>query len=363
MSQYTSAGRIPEFETKAIEQLGIQANVLKQKLINAIEANLSTRNHAVSYDPADRSLFEPAVDFSATINLQQTGMYSYVFYSLLEVKELVEQYETTHCVKVNKSDLYFSLAYTSALNNATINSSTYWELCITEESQATGASYNPVTALRDILSRMTIVTTSVELGLEVNNLYNDLKVQYTWIGGFAHNLLQLTDPSIFSYFACGLRNRTGSGWLNTPGIEMPKMYAQELINALCILTEATLKLRPALTPFSHRTIGTLFTNLDAQNPAVSALVGKPGPTGGLFATYPTTSQSDFNANFPRLISAIKTGTQTDDEVKAHLLYGAYMLRNKVLHNFDSSLVYYNDVSLFYDAIAIAFGAVSAALSI
>lgn len=200
-------------------------------------------------------------------------------------------------------------------------------------------------------------------GFDLNPLYKDLKNRYNWIGGFAHNLVKLTDPSIFSYFACGIRNRAGAGWLNTAVIEMPKMYAQELINALCILTEATLKLRPALTPFRHKTIGVLFSNLDAQTPSVSALVGKPSSNSGLFLTYPTGSTAEFNTNFSLLASALKTGNLTDDDAKAHLLYGAYMLRNKVLHNYDTALAYYNNVPLFFDAIAISFGAIAAALNI
>ena len=138
---------------------------------------------------------------------------------------------------------------------------------------------------------------------------------------------------------------------------MTRIYCQELINSLCILCEANLKNIPAVT---ENMMGPIINNnLPTINANVSAVVGVSNPPSGLFLRYPTRNEVDFNNSFPLLITAIKTNSLTEEEVKAHLIYGAYMLRNKTLHDYNPNLVYYNNPQLFLDTIGALFGAVCA----
>jgi len=140
---------------------------------------------------------------------------------------------------------------------------------------------------------------------------------------------------------------------------MTKIYSQELVNILCILNEANLKNYPAVTRNMYGQI--INHDLANVNVAVSTIVGQShlNPTTGLFATFPSGTDAEFNNSFPLLVAAIKTNTLSSDSLKAHLIYGAYMLRNKSLHDFNQGLVYYNNNALFIDAIGLLFASISA----
>ncbi|MEO6979494.1 MAG: hypothetical protein ABI113_13985 [Mucilaginibacter sp.] len=360
----TIGPRKPTFGINIKNELLTTARVFKEQMLRKVEELLAQRDHTGNYLPGDRDIFQPYVDFSL-VTLDNVSLYSYVIQSAWDVKELITAYEDEHNVKINKTDLYFSLAMNSVLINSTINASIYWELSQQEESMAGGITHNSITAIQDILNRFTVVTNAIELGLETNNFYCDLKSRYSWLGTFSTNIVQMDNPAGFSYFASSIRNRAGSGWLDTVGIDLPKMYGQELINALSILVEALLKLRPNLTSFSNRQFANILNGLSLQNPGVAAIIGNNNvnPNTGLFLNYPSGSITDFNANFPLLIAKIKSGTLNDEELKAYLIWGTYMLRNKGLHNYDANLVYYNNPTLFHDAIGLNFASVSAVLQL
>lgn len=245
----------------------------------------------------------------------------------------------------------------SVYNNSTINASIYWELSQQEEANTQGARYNPIVSLQNTIQRFSSAISPIEYGLRENTFYNRLLDNYTWIGDFKTNMLKLHDPETFSYFSSGLRNRAIAYWLKVHFTDMTKMYGQELLNSLCILGESLLKAKPAVT---HQTLGKIINyDLVVVNPVISAKVGTghTTPKTGFWITYPTNTTAEFNTNFPRLINHINTNTLSDDELKAHLVWGLYMLRNKALHDYDPTLCYYGNSQLFLDAIGLALACV------
>jgi hypothetical protein len=233
----------------------------------------------------------------------------------------------------------------------------YWELSQEEESHTQGATFNAAIAINNTIGKFSSVINPINLSLNSNQLYSGLRDNYAFINDFTTILSGLHTPELFAYFSSALRFRQVDYWLQNDFTAMTKIYSQELINSLCILSEANLKNYPAVTQSMFGNI--INTDLTNINAAVSALVGVSNPASGLFVTYPSRTETDFNTSFPILVNAIKANNLTADNLKAHLIYGAYMLRNKSLHDFNPSLVYYNNKVLFSDTIGLLFGAVSA----
>lgn len=348
--------RKPTFARHDIKGFTTTATILKGRLISEIERRLNQRSVTASYLRTDDRLFEPFVDFMV-IDLQGREFPSFIFEIGFQILEVVEKYEVDNRLKVNKSHLYFGLALASIGKVSTINASIYWELCQKEEAHTLGAAYNPALSLQNTINKFTSAINPIEYGLIENILYKHLLDTYPWFGNFQTNLLTLADPWIFSYFSSGLRNKANNYWLKSNFTEMSKMYAQELLNALCILGESLLKQKPGVT---RHTLGQIINHdLNGVNAAVSAIVGVSRPAAtGLWLAYPTGTKAEFDTNFPLLITRLKSApTLSDNEVKAYVIYGIYMLRNKALHDYDPTLVYYTNRSIFLDAIGLALAGV------
>ena len=260
-------------------------------------------------------------------------------------------------VFINKSHLYFGLSLNSIYLNDTINAMIYWELSQVEESHTQGATFNAATAINNTIGKFSSVINPITLSLNSNQLYSGLRDNYTFINDFTTILSGLHTPELFAYFSSALRFRQVDYWLQNDFTAMTKIYSQELVNSLCILSEANLKNYPVVTQSMFGNI--INTDLANINASVSILVGLSNPPSGLFVTYPSRTQVDFNISFPILVNRIKANNLTDDNLKAHLIYGAYMLRNKSLHDFNPNLVYYNSRQLFNDTVGLLFGTISA----
>lgn len=344
--------RRPSYARHDIKEILTTSTVLKARLIIETERRLQNRAITSSYLQSDNRLFEPFVDIM-TINLQGREFYSFIFEIGIEIKNLVLKYELDNRINVNKSNLYFGLALCSINKVSTINASVYWELCQQELAHTLGAGYNPTISLQNTIEKFTSAISPIEYGLKENPFYYRLFNLYGWFGDFKTNLLTLNDPFIFSYFSSGLRNRANNYWLMNNFTEMSKMYGQELLNALCILNESLLKQNSLIT---HNTLGQILNHdLSSVNLNVSNIIGygHTTPKTGLWLAYPTSTKTEFDTNFPLLISHIKTNNLSNDEIKAYVIFGIYMLRNKALHNYDPTLVYYSNKHIFLDTIGLA----------
>jgi hypothetical protein len=304
----------------------------------------------------DDRLFDPYVDLIAhtTIGRENFSFAREVGISLLR---LTKEFEKINAVSVNKSHLYFGLSLNSVYLNDSINAMIYWELSQEQESKILGVTFNPTTAINNAIEKFSSVINPINLSLNDNQLYRGLKDNYTFISDFTDNLRAQHTPELFAYFSSALRFRQIDYWLKNEFTDMTKIYSQELVNSLCILCEANFKNFPAVT---QKMLGPILHNdLPTLNPVIAALVGRSNtPATGLFLAFPTSTEIDFNNNFPLLIMARKSKSLSDDELKAHLIYGIFMLRNKSLHDFNPNLVYYNNQPLFIDTIGLLFAAVS-----
>lgn len=345
-----------------IDEFMTNAQIIKGRNERDFEDRLNRRTKTISYLRTDDRLFEPYTDLIVltTIGRENFSFAREIGFSILRI---IQKFETDNSVSVNKSHLYFGLSLNSVNLNDTINAMIYWELSQEEESNTLGATYNSTTAINDSITKFSSVINPVSYSLKENHLYNGLRSNYTFIQDFSDTLKAQQAPELFAYFSSALRFRQIDYWLKNNFTAMTKNYSQELVNSLCILCEANLKNFPAITKTMFGPI--INHDLPTINPTVSALVGcsHPAPPNGLFVTYPSGTETEFNTSFPQLVAAIKTNTLNSDNLKAHLIYGAYMLRNKSLHDYNPNLTYYNNKWLFADTIGLLFAAISAIKSL
>lgn len=342
-----------------INEFMTTANIIKVRNETEFENRLNRRSTTTSYLRTDDRLFEPYVDLIATttIGRENFSFAKEIGSSILRTAKKFEQDNPT--VFINKSHLYFGLSLNSIYLNDTINAMIYWELSQQEESNVVGAAaFNPSVAINNTLNKFSSVINPITLSIKDNPVISILRTNRSFIEDFSELVKKQNSPEIFAYFSSALRYRQVDYWLRNDFTEMTKMYSQELVNSLCILCEASFKDLGATG-----TLGNILNNnLATLNANVSAIVGhsRNGASAatGLFLTYPTSSDTEFNTNFPTLVNVIKANTQTDDETKAYLIYGAYMLRNKSLHDFNPTLTYYNNKNLFLDTIGLLFCSVA-----
>jgi hypothetical protein len=179
--------------------------------------------------------------------------------------------------------------------------------------------------------------------------------------------LTLNGIDAVSLLSSGLRNVQVTNLIQSQNnsLEINKIFAQEIINSLCILNESIIKDYPqvavSLPRKKDRQIGKMLapTTLNSINSNISAILGSSiGGYSGLYATTQIMNDNDFNTNFPIYVNNLLTNTLTDDDFKANILVGIHTLRNKVLHDYDDTLCFYSNTDLFVKTIGLLFVGVS-----
>jgi hypothetical protein len=341
-----------------VDELRELETILKGRQITEFETLLAARSITESYLVEDDELFKPYGEFLTKTTIGRQN-FSFVRDIGTVILERAKAFETPNSLHINKRHLYFAISFLSIYVNDTVSATIYWELYQNEESQTMGAAFSPTVAVLNTIQKFTSLSNPINLSITNNSLYAGLKSKYPFIEDFPAVLGRLHEPEVFAYFSSGVRFRQIDNWLRTDLTHLIRMYSQELLNSLCILCEACLKNIPGV---KAKMLGEVINNyLPAITPAVSAIIGRSNsqPPTGLFVTYPSKSEADFNQSFPLLITAVKANKLSDNELKAHLIYAAYMLRNKSLHDFNPGLVYYNNGPVFIDSIGLIFAAVSA----
>jgi hypothetical protein len=271
--------------------------------------------------------------------------------------EKTTEFESKRPVSINKSQLYLGLSLNSIHLNDTINGTVFWELHKMEEKKR-GQENLPLNSHS--------VINPINHDISQNNLYKILATKYpSIVENFDILLPKLPLPEQSAYLSAGIRYRSISYWLNNDFTDMTKHYGQELINTLCILCEASLKNINGVTKTMMGDI--LNNNLRPIAPNISNIIGysNKNPKTGLFLTYPNdkNNYAVFNKSFQNLVLKLKKNNLSEDELKAYSLYAAYLLRNNSLHDFNPSLVYFNDRDLFLDAIGLLFSSVSSIINL
>jgi hypothetical protein len=287
------------------------------------------------------------------------------------VYEKIKEYEQNNPTQlVDKEKLYFLFALLNTTTGNTITSTAYWELTLKEANRVNGNVNNIGHIINQMPTRFTSLINAVKLRHDQNPLISSI-LCYSFIENFETNLNGLINLNQLSFLASGLRNVHVNTFFDKyqQRIDVIKMYGQELISNLSIVNEAELKQVPqiqtAITQAHRRMIGPMIHKISTFNTGVHAILGNPFTNGaiiksGLYVNprFDFSSDTLFNNNYPNLINDIESGTLTDDELKAYVLYGLHGLRNRVLHDLNPGLVYYTDIDLFLKTIGLLFAGIS-----
>lgn len=345
----------PVFGKQQIAQLTTHYRNLRDLVYEEVQTRLSSRSKTNDYLATDDEIFQPFIE-SYVLSILTTPFDSIAKeIGGLILEDLIKPFEKDNHVKLNKNQFYFALAMLAIRSNDETNAMIYWELANKELHMISGATMGDDFLVDELKSKFTMVFNPIRDSYESNIFINTQKATCPFIRSFIDLLSHVNGVNKLHLLSASIKNRKIQLWLrNQPDSSLVRLYSQELINSLSILSESILKKIPGV---SGKQFGNIINgDLPSLNPTIAALIN--GPTRNMFTTFPTHSIPDFNINFPLLISSIESGTLSIDEIKAYYIYGTYMIRNQVLHQFDDSIIYYNNVILFEKAIGLLFANIS-----
>ncbi|OFY31021.1 MAG: hypothetical protein A2275_17045 [Bacteroidetes bacterium RIFOXYA12_FULL_35_11] len=317
----------------------------------------------------DSSLIDPLFEF-----YKKTPMYDYTSMHkelLNKFLEIIIDFEASHTgVVVDKEKLYFFKTLNEIVSSNFIGAISSWELSINERQRINGGAYTFV----DIINE-----------LPENSIKKPIKYNYTknqFLDVLIKKYPRIIKPDFFDLFtsvngvdaigllACGLKNvqvsQTIIHYNNV--LEFNRMFGQEIINSLCIINESIIKDYPevatTITNPKERQIGKMLSSstLGVINPVLSGVLGQStSGYSGLYSTYSDMFDRDnskFDIKYPQYLAIIESGSLTDIQLKAHILLGIHSLRNKVLHDFNDTLCYYSNATLFLKTIGLLLAGIS-----
>jgi hypothetical protein len=360
MSHYENLGRQHHQYPESGIEYGI--NQIEHLILGEIEDNFNN-----GLDGSD--LIKPLIDsYTKMLHLQINSIYYDISIKVLEKIETLEK--QTNIIK-NKQPLYFLLALMSIKNINTTGALLFWELSQIEYARVNALTHSVNTTLSTIPNSFKSIYTAIE-HLYNNNIFISF-INSTYNGfnkTFEVLLSSFNDINKISLISCGMQNVETTNWMHhsNNSLHINRLLAQELINSLCILSESFLKSKIST---ANNTFGSILNNdLPIR---LSAIIGnsnmldskkffwgflqlnlKKKKVCGLFKAYRTGNVTKFNTNFVKLLNTIYGGTLTVDQMEAHVLYGAYMVRNASLHQYNENLVFYNNKDLFQKTIGLLF---------
>jgi len=251
--------------------------------------------------------------------------------------------------------MYFAMAINAYRSNDEINTLTFWELAC-RQHRRTYPNAKAQSLIEKLDLHFTSLVTSIEESHQNLKILIKLRGRYkSLLPSFRETLLSLEAVHQTEFLAAGIRNRKVILWLkHVNHLHIITVLAQELINLLCILVESHLKEK--LCPGVEATFGSLLQRYVPPKLAAAT----PNIIATLFKQYPSTAKADFNASFLPLLKVVRRGILNGDSIKAHILYGAFMVRNKSLHQCDLSFSYLRRKATFEDTIGLLFAAVAVA---
>jgi hypothetical protein len=281
--------------------------------------------------------------------------------------EKISEVEDRSGVSVDKEKLYLFRTLLQITSSNTVAAMASWEFANRETQRVTGVRVS-VNDLIDNLPENTIVN-PINYAYAQNAFVSSCIAKYPTLipANLKDLIISLSGMDVISLLSCGLRNVQVVGLIQSHNntLEINRMFAQEIINSLCILCESTLKDYPQILTTiprkKDRQIGKMLspTTLGLINVNVSNILGSStsGYTG-LYASEQIMDDTGFNTYFPLFINKLFSINLTLDEFKAHVLMAVHSLRNKVLHDFDETLCFYTNTDLFIKTIGLLFVGVS-----
>lgn len=325
---------------------------LRNTVLEKIEENLNNRPPGQNYLVTDNKLFIPFIDtyISGSI-IHSMGSY---FFDLGKTiyHDIVEKYENINSVKVNKENLFFALSMLSFQCGDEVNAMTFWELAQNENKYTNNTALTGLNNSIDLLqSNMTSFFVPIKLNYDDNKLIKSFRDKFDFIDNFQTVLSNLSDLHKAHFLSCGLKQVHILQKLRTyNNLHIVKIFAQELVNSLCILNESLLKDKG----LQGKSIGELMNSIFTSYPYVGEHLGQSGNRSGVYGI----GKENFYSKYGKFIDYIETNVTDENKLKADILYALHQLRNEALHLIDDTRKYYNDAELFEKTIGLLFICIS-----
>ncbi|WP_394774720.1 hypothetical protein [Flavobacterium sp.] len=337
--------------TKGLREL---YDISKHRLLDELEENLKN-------GIKDSLLYDSLYNFYA-----ETPLYQFIamHYEMTNCYlDVIKNYELNNANLVDKENLYILRTLLQISANNAVEAMASWELANEEKQRKTGIK-NSISSLINKLPEQTIIR-PINIAYSNNLFISNCFSKYpTLINSDLKNLIStLTGTDAISLLSSGLRNVQVSSLIQSHNnsLQINKMFAQEIINSLCILNESIIKDYSQVTTTiprrKDRQIGRMLSppTLSTININVSTILGNSiGGYTALYATEQLLDDNHFNTQFPVFIGNLMNNTLAPDTFKAHILLGIHALRNRVLHDYDDTLCFYTDADLFIKTIGLLF---------
>lgn len=355
--KYLYYNRYPEAAIKELSSISKNRLMtdLEDKLENGINSNDLYTDLYNSYT------FLLTYDFDS-ITLEVAKQY----------EDIVNDFQKSNHVLINKEILYFLMALIYIRTNNTIDATVYWELSLQESARISGSNSNINNIINQLPSKFKSLLNPINYSHKSNVLVDCILKNYTFSNEFYTNLNNLTGIYALSYLSSGIRHVKVLQYFNSSfsNIEVIKIYGQELINSLCVLSESILKtninIQAHISNPKDRMIGNMIQKISAINASIHNTLGNPFTDNkrgiiksGLYVDplLDFSTENLFNINYLNLINAIESNTLSEPDIKAYILFGMHQIRNQAMHDLKTSLVYYNNKDLFTKTIGMLFTAI------
>lgn len=333
------------------EQLNQWATRIRDVVWDKVQENLDARTTTESYLSSDDEIFVPYIDAYAGGSLIHPFSSFFADLGKRIYREVVLEYEKAANVKVNKEHLFAAISFLSIPSGDEISAMQFWEMA-QKEREFTHRTAATLDSTIDLLhSRFRNIIAPTERSYNENNLIRDLRAKFSFINDFETTLRLLTDLPKAHFLSCGIKHvHVLDNLRESADLSIIKVFAQELVNSLCVLNESLLKQKG----FHGTTIGALMDSVHDTRPQVGLHLGKSNNSTGMYRI----NKGDFHLNLNGFVTFLETNVTDPDKMKADVLYALHRLRNEALHTIDDTRLYYADVNLFEKTIGLLFVCVS-----
>lgn len=333
------------------ENLTHWATRMRDVVWDAVQDNLNARTTAASYLPSDDALFTPYIDAYAAGNIVHPLSSFFADLGKRLYRDVVLEYEATANVRINKEHLFIAISFLSIQSGDEITAMQFWEMA-QKERELTYSTAATLSSTIDLLhSRFRNIIDPIERSYNENTLIQTLKPRFPFINDFEATLRSLSNLSKAHFLSCGIKHVHVLGKLRqSTNLSIIKVFAQELLNSLCVLNENILKEKG----LHGNTIGALMESIYHSYPSVGTHLGRSGPQTGIYSL----TKPVFYSRFNDYIAYIESSIGDPAKLKADTLYALHQLRNEALHTLDDTRLYYTDVQLFEKTIGLLFVCVS-----
>ena len=340
-----------EFAKNQNEHLRLWGTNLRDIVWDTVAEKLEERNTTVSYLPSDNDIFSPFIDAYAAGNIIHPMSSYFTDLGKRIYREVVLKYESDHSIRVNKEYLFVAISFLSIQAGDEISAMLYWELAQKEREATYGITATLDSTINMLHSKFRNVIGAIERTYNENQLISVLKTKFPFIRDFETTLKSLNNLSKAHFLSCGIKHVHLLGKLRQHNdIEIIKVFAQELLNSLCILNENLLKEKG----LSGNTINPLMISVYTTYPAVGHYLGQSSASTGIYAL----GKTNFYARLDEYIGFIEHNISEPGKLKADTLYALHQLRNEALHTLDDTRLYYTNTELFEKTIGLLFICVS-----